>query len=210
MNAVPPGSTRSSAVGAWVCVPTTQVTRAMGDVHPQGNPHMNLDPGAGRQIAGRVLAALEALDPASKDAYEKRYAAYAAKLAEAEQRWASLGEQWKGQKVVGYHQEFNYLAQAYGLTIAGAIEVKPGIPPTPNHIAELVSMMKKDGVHVIVTAIWSNNDRTARVAEATGAKIVELPNMCGGLPGTDTWIGMMDVMHGRLSEAFGTSGKSKE
>jgi hypothetical protein len=62
---------------------------------------------------------------------------------------------------------------------------------------------------VIVTAIWSNNDQTARVAEATGAQVVELPNMCGGLPGTDTWIGMMDSMHKKLSDAFGASPRAK-
>ncbi len=179
------------------------LSRQSGDVHPQGNPHMNLDPRAGRHIAARVLAGLIAIDAPSKDAHQKRYDEYLAKLALAEKRWASLGAAWKAAKVVVYHQEFNYFASVYGLTIAGSIEDKPGIPPTPNHIAELVALMKKDKVEVILTAVWSNNASVARIAEAGGAKIVELPNMCGGVAGADSWIAMMDLMHQRLGDAFG-------
>ncbi len=180
----------------------TSLSRQAGDVHPHGNPHMNLDPRAGRHIAGRVLIALLALDPTSKDYFEKRNASFITRLAEAEKRWAALGATWKGSQIIEYHQEFSYFAGASGLKIAGAIETKPGIPATPNHLAELIGMMKKAGVKVIVTAIWSNNDTVARIAEATGAKVVELPNMCGGLPGTDTWIGMMDTMHKKMAEAL--------
>jgi ABC-type Zn uptake system ZnuABC Zn-binding protein ZnuA len=95
------------------------------------------------------------------------------------------------------------------MTIVGSIEVKPGIPPTPNHIAELVDVMKNEKADAILTAIWSNNSSVAQVAEETRAKIVELPNQCGGFPGTETWIGMMDLVHKRLSEAFGEPGASR-
>jgi ABC-type Zn uptake system ZnuABC Zn-binding protein ZnuA len=178
------------------------VSRQAGDVHPQGNPHLNLDPRAGRHIARRVLEALVRLDPAGKEAYEQRHAAYVAELDAAEQRWAAQAAAWKGQKLVEYHQEFRYFARAYGLEIAASLEPKPGIPPTPNHTAEVIATMEREHVRVIVTAIWSNDDVVQRVAEKTGAAIVELPNMCGGLPGTDTWIGMMDVMHAKLAQAF--------
>lgn len=185
------------------------LSRQGGDVHPHGNPHMNLDPRAGRHCAARVLAALIAVDAAHKGDYEKRHAAYVAKLDAAEKRWAELGAAWKGAVLVEYHQEFRYISNAYGIELVGALENKPGIPPTPNHLAELIGLMKQRGVKVIATAPWSNNDTLARVAEKTGATIVELPNMCGGSPATETWIGMMDALHDKLARAFATPGTQK-
>jgi ABC-type Zn uptake system ZnuABC Zn-binding protein ZnuA len=178
------------------------VSRKSGDVHPQGNPHMNLDPRGGKQIAERVFEALCKLDPSSKAAYQQRFDEYSKKLAEAAERWASLGKDWKGKKLVVYHQEYSYLAATYGIEIAGSIEERPGIPPTPNHIAELIGQMKRDKIGVIATAAWSNGREVSEVAKATEARVVELPNQCGGARGTETWIGMMDVMHEKLREAF--------
>lgn len=185
------------------------LSRKAGDVHPQGNPHMNLDPRAGKQIAERVLQALCTIDPRSKDAYQQRFDEYSKQLTEAGERWAQMGKPWQGKKFVVYHQEYNYLAAAYGIEIAGAIEERPGIPPTPNHLAELIERMKRDKVSVIATAAWSNNREVAEVAHAAGARVVELPNQCGGLPGTETWIGMMDVLHKRLQEAFQTAASAQ-
>jgi len=178
------------------------LSRQAGDVHPQGNPHMNLDPRAGRHMADRVLAGLSAVDPRSKDAYTKRHDDYLLRLSAAEERWTGMAKSWAGRKIVVYHKEYDYLADAYGMTILGSIEVKPGIPPTPNHIAELVEAMRRERADAVLTAIWSNNDNVKQVAEAGHAMIVELPNQCGGVPGTETWIGMMDVLHQRLADAF--------
>ncbi len=179
------------------------ISRKSGDVHPQGNPHMNLDPRGGKQIAERVFEALCRLDPASKAAYQTRFDDYSKQLAHAAERWARIGSDWRGKKLVVYHQEYNYLAATYGIEIVGSIEERPGIPPTPNHLAELVARMKRDNVRVIATATWSNGREVSEVARATEARVVELPNQCGGARGTETWIGMMDVMHEKLQAAFG-------
>lgn len=180
-----------------------ELSRKAGDIHPQGNPHLNLDPRAGLHMAERVLAGLVRVDPASKDAYQARFEAYAKRLAEAEARWKTAGAAWKGRKVVVYHQEYGFLALAYGIEILASIESKPGIPATPNHMAEVIGTMKAQGCKVIVSAPWSNNSDVARVAEATGAVVVELPNQCGGMKGAESWIGMMDVIHERLGKALG-------
>ncbi len=185
----------------------TSLSRQAGDVHPQGNPHMNLDPRAGRWIAGKVLTALVLNDPASKSQYEARHADYGKRLAEAEARWARLGSSFKGVRFVEYHQEFEYFAARYGMVISGKIETKPGIPPTPNHLAELMASMKQAGVKLVLSAPWSSGGEVPRIVKETGAKLVELPNQCGSFPGTDTWIGMMDLMHGRLAEALGVPAK---
>jgi ABC-type Zn uptake system ZnuABC Zn-binding protein ZnuA len=180
----------------------TELTRRSGDIHPQGNPHLNLDPRAGTHMALRIYEGLVRVDPSSKESYEGRYNTYLARIEEAQKRWASLTGGWKGKKVVVYHLEYNYLAAAYGLEVVGAIEYKPGIPPTPNHIAQLIDSMKAAGCKTILTAGWSNNKDVARVAEKTGASIVELPNQCGATTDAETWIGMMDVIHQRLAAAF--------
>lgn len=196
-----PGFVSCSAGWTALSVPT-DLSRKGGDLHPEGNPHLNLDPRGGRHIADRILAALIAVDPGGKESYATRHAAYVEKLDAAAKRWAELGSAWKGEKVVVYHQEFDYLCAAYGIEIVGAIESKPGIPPTPNHVAELVAKMKREGTRVILTAPWSNGDQVERVAEATGARVVELPNQCGGSTRTATWIGMQDLVHERLAQAF--------
>jgi zinc/manganese transport system substrate-binding protein len=187
-----------------------EVSRKAGDIHPQGNPHLNLDPRAGAHVAKHVLDALVRVDAGSKTEYERRHAAYAERLAAAEARWRAAGEAWKGARVVMFHQEFDYLAAYHALEIAGKVESKPGIPPTPTHVAELIRTMKERQCRVILTAPWSNGNDVTRIAEATGARVVELPNQCGAVAGSETWIGMMDEIHRRLGAAFaaaGTGGK---
>jgi len=198
-----PGFFNCSEGWQAISVPTT-LSRQGGDLHPQGNPHMNLSPRGGRALAGRVLAGLVSLEPASKEYFEKRHADFVKRLDAAQARWNEMAATWKGRKIVEYHQEYNYFADAYGIEILANLEVKPGIPPTPNHLAEVIEAMKNASCNVIVTAQWSQNSFVTRVAEATQAKVIELPNMCGGMKGADTWIGMMDLMHERLAAAFGT------
>lgn len=196
-----PGFVNTSAGWTALEIPE-KVDRRDGDVHPQGNPHMNLAPAGGRQMAQCISAGLCAVDPASKDDYVRRKDAWLAKLAEAEQRWSALGAAWKGRSIVVYHKEYDYLAAAYGLRVIGTVEPKPGIEPTPGHQAGLVHTLRREKDAVILTALWSNNRYVRELAEKTGARVVELPNMCRGVPGTDTWIGLMDLVHARLDQAF--------
>jgi len=189
-------------------VGTNQSRRTTADNHPQGNPHVNLSPRAGRHFADRILAGLAAVEPASEAYFEQRHADYVRRLDEAAARWAEVGSRLRDRKIVIYHQDFTYFVDAYGLRIVDTIEPKPGLPPTPGHIAQLVKRMRDEDVTVILTAAWSNNRSTAEVARNTGARIVELPTMVGGVPGADTWIEMMDVLHARLAEAFPESNEA--
>jgi ABC-type Zn uptake system ZnuABC Zn-binding protein ZnuA len=192
----------------WTAIDVpVELSRKAGDVHPQGNPHLNLDPRAGRHMAQRIFEGLVRVDPAGGDAYRKNLDAYLAELTTAEARWAERSADWRGRKVAVYHQEYNYLAAHTGLEIVGTLEVKPGIPPTPNHVAGLIQKMKESGCTTILTASWSRNKDVERLAEATGARIVELPNQCGGSTETATWIGMMDLLHRRIGEGFSAPGK---
>lgn len=174
------------------------VSRKGGDVHPFGNPHLNLDPRAGRHVAARVLAGLVVVDPAGREVYERNHAKYLETLAAAEVRWAELGAQLAGTRVVTYHQEFDYLARYHGIEVVGTIESKPGVPPTAAHLAQLIEDIEAREVGAILTATWSNDRQVDSVARRTGRPVIELPTMVGGAPGADTWIAMQDLIHARL------------
>jgi ABC-type Zn uptake system ZnuABC Zn-binding protein ZnuA len=180
------------------------LSRKAGDIHPQGNPHLNLDPRAGVHMATRVFEGLVRVDPGSESAYRARFEAYAARLTAALERWQAQAAGWRGKTLVSYHQEFSYLARAWDLEVLGTIESKPGIPATPNHLTELIARMKQRGCKVILTAPWSNNRDLKLVAEKTGAIVVEVPNQCGGSEATASWIGLMDLVHGRMARALAT------
>ena len=176
------------------------LSRQAGDVHPHGNPHMNLDPRAGEHMARVVCEGLTRLDPGSEKLFQENLEAYRAELEAAKKRWDELAKGFRGKSIVVYHTEYAYFARYYDME-TDAIEVRPGIPPTPNHLAEVISAMKTKRVKVVLIAPWSNNRSVRRVAEATGAKIVEVPNQVG-TKGAETWIAMLDLLHHRLAEQF--------
>lgn len=205
-DAIEPGARGFMNVSdGWppIQVPET-LSRSQGvDIHPQGNPHFNLDPRAGRHMAEKVLEVLSRCDPAGEEAYQQRYQSYLSELDVAEKRWGAIQAKLAGRKLVQYHQSFDYLLLVCGLETIATLEPKPGVPPTPSHLTEVIERMQREGVKVIVTAAWSNTKTVRNVAEKTGAVVLELPNMVGGAAEADTWIGMMDLIHRRLAEAFG-------
>ncbi len=203
-----PGFVNVSVGWEAIDVPAT-ISRENGDVHPDGNPHLNLDPRGGRHIANRILVGLVASDPLGKSYFEGRAAEYFKELGAAEARWSATAKSWSGRKIVVYHKEYDYLAVRYALEVVGSIESKPGIAPTPKHVAELVRKIQAAGPVIILTAPWSNGGEVEEIAKATGARVVELPNLGGGIAGTETWIGMMNVIHERLGQAFDATSSAR-
>lgn len=179
------------------------VSRAEGaDIHPQGNPHINLAHGGGRHIAAEVLAALERVDPEGREGYRARHAAYLRELDAAEARWRKVREELAGAAVVTYHTSFDYLLRDLGLELVGTIEPKPGVQPSPRHTAALVERMKaRPRPPVILTAPWSNGSVVREIARRSGARVVEIPDMVGGAADGGSWIGMMDLVHERIRAA---------
>ena len=187
----------------WEAIGVPKVlSRKEGDVHPEGNPHFNLDPAGGPHLAAKVHGALVRVDPANREAYDRNYEAWKKRLAEYQKRWKPIAEALADEKVVVYHTEYDYLARRLGMEVTASIEPKPGIPPSPGDVARVVKKMKADGVKVILTAAWSNNRQIADIARKTGARVVELPNQVNGASWATDWISLMDGLHGRLAEAF--------
>jgi ABC-type Zn uptake system ZnuABC Zn-binding protein ZnuA len=125
-----PGYLDASLTARILEIPTGQITRAMGDVHPLGNPHYWLSPGNGRRIAQAIQQKLSELDRANTAYFADRYADFDRRLTEAEKRWRADMAPYKGLKVVTYHRSWPNFAEEFGLDVIGYVEPKPGIPPS--------------------------------------------------------------------------------
>ncbi len=198
-----PGFINSSDGFPPIQVPDVISRSIAADLHPQGNPHINLDPGAGRHFADAILTGLLRVDPENADGYRARHARYSQELDEAMRRWKPRLEALAGRQVVAYHGEFAYLLNAAGIETVGLLEPQPGVPPTPIHLAQVVRAMRERGVGVVLTAKWSNGNAVAKVAQETGAQVLELPVMVRGVQGVESWIGLVDHLLERLCLAFG-------
>lgn len=182
--------------------PAVQVTRAMGDVHPYGNPHYWLDPGNGRVIARALAARLSLLDPEGKATFEKNLAAFEARLTEAEARWAKAIAAWAGTKIVTYHSSWPNFAKYFKLDVVGFLEPKPGIPPSPQHKLELINLMLGKKVPVIVMEVYFDRKDPDFIAAKTGAKVVVLSPSVGGDPAAKDYVALFDLAVATLSKAL--------
>lgn len=162
-------------------IPQGQITRAMGDVHPLGNPHYWLDPGNGRRIAQAILAKLTELQPADGPFFAQRFADFDKRLAEAEKGWDAAMAPFKGTKIVTYHRSWPNFVERFGLDVIGYVEPKPGIPPSPQHTIDLIGEMKKVKATVILVEPYFDLKTPQSVARETGAKVVVLAPSVGGV-----------------------------
>lgn len=173
-------------------IPTGQITRAMGDVHPQGNPHYWLDPENGHVIARDIKDRLAELRPDDRAYFEARYADFEKRLSEAEARWEKMMAPYKGVDVVTYHRSFPNFAYRFGLDIVGYVEPRPGIPPTPSHTLDLINEMKRLGVKLILVEPYFDLKTPNAIARETGAKVLVFLPSVGGVKEVTTYIELFD------------------
>jgi zinc/manganese transport system substrate-binding protein len=143
-----------ASLGARILeMPTGQITRAEGDVHPLGNPHYWLDPENGKRIAKEIADRLDQFRPNDRAYFDQRLTDFTTRLDAAEKRWLAMMAPYKGTKVVTYHRSFPNFAERFGLEIIGYVEPRPGIPPTPQHTLDLKTpeaIGRETGAHVLV------------------------------------------------------------
>lgn len=173
-------------------IPTGQITRAMGDVHPAGNPHYWLDPGNGRRIAATIRDKLSELSPADKAYFAQRYSDFDARLAVAEKKWDAAMLPYKGTKIVTYHRSWPNFVERFGLEVIGYVEPKPGIPPSPSHTLELIDEMKRQGVKLIAVEPYFDLKTPQAVATQVGGKVLVLAPSVGGAKEVTDYIGLFD------------------
>ena len=173
-----------------------------GDVHPYGNPHYLLDPVLAKIAVKNICDALVAVAPEHAADFTKNSDAYLATLDAKIASWQSELAPFKGTKFVSYHEHWPYFAARFGLVYFGTIELKPGIDPTPRHIEELISTMKSEHVPLVVREPQFPEKVPALIAKETGATLVKLPIMPGGVPDTATYIAEMDYIVNTIATAL--------
>jgi zinc/manganese transport system substrate-binding protein len=165
-----------------------------GDVHPYGNPHYMLDPVQAKTAIKNIYNALVEFAPQSQGEFTRNRDAYLAKLDAKIAEWEKDARPLKGVKFIAYHEEWNYFVARFGMGFFGTIELRPGIDPTPRHIQELITSMKAEHVPIVVREPQFPEKVPKRIAEQTGATMITLPIMPGGVPDTETYIKMMDYI----------------
>jgi ABC-type Zn uptake system ZnuABC Zn-binding protein ZnuA len=170
----------------------TRIDRSLGDQHPMGNPHFNLDPVLGKDAARAIADGLSSNFPEYRSTFKKNLETYLATLDAAIARWEHEAAPLRGVKLVSYHPDLIYFAERFGMEAVGTIEIRAGVDPTPGHIADLEEQMRKEKVDLVVRELHYPAGLAETVAQATGAKLVELPAMSGGLPQTKDYISFID------------------
>jgi len=186
-------------------VPTSQ-NRTQGELHPLGNPHFNLDPVQGKLMARAIAEGLERVDPDGAQTYQSGLARYTALLDAKIAEWAKLAAPLRGVKAVSYHPDLIYLADRYGIELIGTIETKPGVPATPAHLEELIDEMKQHKTQLVVREVAYELPLAQTVAERTGARVVTISTLTGGLPDTNTYIEFVEANLKALVGALSTAG----
>jgi ABC-type Zn uptake system ZnuABC Zn-binding protein ZnuA len=173
-------------------IPTGQITRAMGDVHPQGNPHYWLDPENARAIAKSIADKFSQFRPGDRAYFEQRLTAFGTRLSEAEKKWLAQMAPYKGTKVVTYHRSFPNFADRFGLDIVGYVEPRPGIPPSPGHTLELIQEMKRQNIKLILVEPYFDLKTPESIARATDAAVLVMPPSVGGVKEAADFFSLFD------------------
>jgi len=169
-----------------------QLDRANGDVHPQGNPHVQMDPYRMLTIAKALDARLVALDAANAATYQQRLADFSVRWNAAIKRWEAKAAPLKGRNIVVHHDSWIYLTNWLGMKQIGALEPKPGVPPTSAHLAELISTAKSSNTLAIVRAAYQDPKASEWLAQRTSVPAIALPFTVGGDAQAKDLFGMFD------------------
>jgi ABC-type Zn uptake system ZnuABC Zn-binding protein ZnuA len=191
------------AQGVHLLEVPTSLDRSRGDIHAAGNPHFMVDPMNGKVAADHIASAFSALDPRNAAAYQANLKKFQDTLAERMPVWEKKFEPFKGQQVVAYHNSWLYFGERFGLKIDLFLEPKPGVPPTPTHLAEVITQMRAGKVHVIIVDPYLNRRTAETVASRTDATVVDVTQFPGGIKGTEGgYIALMDHLVNSISGAL--------
>ncbi len=179
----------------------TRVDRSMGDVHPQGNPHLHLDPHRLATVAEALGARLAQIDPDRTALYERRTQDFLARWQAAVSRWEARARPLRGTVVVTHHKDFTYLAHWLGMVVAGTLEPKPGIPPSAGHLARLAHTLPAMHPRLILRTPYQPARPSLWLAKRLGIPAVVLPYTVGGSDRAQDLFGLFDDTLDRLLEA---------
>ena len=196
-----PGRVQASQGVRLMNVPAN-VTRAAGDVHALGNPHFMTDPIIAKTVALHIAQSFAEIDAPNAAFYDANYKKFEATINAKLQEWGAAMLPFKGQSVVAYHDSWVYFAHRFGLNIDIFLEPKPGIPPSPSHLAEVIEKMKAQKIKAIIVEPFHDRKIAEKVASSIGAKVVDFAQYPGALPNTDSYVKLIDALVSRLAAAL--------
>lgn len=189
INVGSPGYIDCSQYPKLLQVPTVAIDRSMGDIHPGGNPHYTHDPRAAMAIARGMASRFAAIEPSEAATYQANAEKFVASLTAASERWTTQAAGVQGTNIISFHRSYPYLADWLGFTIPLEVEPKPGIPPTPAHVAVVLRTVGEKGVKAIIQESYYPTTTTQLVATRSKVRLVVLP-------------GGTDFDHGQTYEQF--------
>lgn len=179
-----------------------QVDRSMGDVHPGGNPHYWLDPMNAKIIAAEITERLTSIRPNEKDYFSSNLTSFRNKIDAKMTEWKETLSPYSGEKIISYHKSWVYFANRFGFEIAGELEPKPGVPPTPTHLKDVIDLVSRQDVKIILLENIYKQDSADFVAEKTKANVVAAPISVGGTKEADDYFKLIDTIVVNIKEGF--------
>jgi len=172
--------------------------RSQGDVHAMGNPHIQTDPNNISDVAEALNERLQTLDEGNADYYQQRFENFKKRWHGALKRWNKQAVPLRGKRIVVHHKSWDYMNDWLDLKEVAALEPKPGIPPSTEHLAKLLKKMQKKPADVIIYAAYQSSRSAHWLSEKTGIKAVKLPFTVGGVEGVDTLFDLYNMTIERL------------
>lgn len=176
--------------------------RSKGDVHGMGNPHFLIDPLSAKIVARNIAERFAQIDPRSAAAYRANLAAFNSKLDSKLASWQSQLAPYRARPIVTYHKDFVYFASRFGLNVVQTLEPKPGIAPSPAHLAMVIGRMRATNAKVVLVQPYQNRRTAETVARQTSAAVVDVTQQPGGRGNGTTYFDMMDAIVSALASAF--------
>jgi zinc/manganese transport system substrate-binding protein len=192
-----PGYFEATSAVRLIDVPTS-VDRSLGDIHAQGNPHIQLDPRNIAAVAKALTARLASIDAANAPYYQARGADFLARWSAAMARWDTQGAPLKGTQVVVIHRDQAYLSRWLGLQQVAAIEPKPGVPPSAGYLSGLVTQLSASPPRMILRNAYNDPKAADWLSQRIKAPVVTLPFSVGGTPEATDLFGLFDDTLKRL------------
>ncbi len=195
-----------ASVGIPLLQMPTSLSREQGDIHVYGNPHYWLDPVRGKIVAATIADALSRISPRNEDQFRSNLREFVQAVDAELARWQATLAPYKGARVIAYHNEWPYFEDRFGIEIAGFLEPKPGIPPTPSQLASTIRQMEREGIRVIITSPYFKADAADLVARRTGAVVVTLATSVGAREGIESYFDLFDYNVSALAAALRETG----
>lgn len=173
-----PGFLDASQYVTLLQVPS-RVDRAQGDIHPYGNPHFQTDPRVMSAVAPELAKRLAQVDPSNAADYQKRYADFKTRWDAALAKWQQQAAPFKGMQLIAYHDGWVYMQDWLGVDVVGFLEPKPGIPPSPGHLADLLATIKSQGVKGVIYTPYEDEKAPAWLADHGGIQMALVADTVG-------------------------------